>query len=816
MAWFGLGSGSGPGEAAETAALETSKASLVKDLHNAIKEFQVQYLNDQHSVVITTNDSSDKLLNVLEAVFVHGLKDSFLGIPGKGLFSFSKSGVVDGVATSSSARKQSDKNKPQPNFWTYVLVFSHKDTLQRIDGLRQVQSDVGRSRAWVRLALNECVLSSYFNAMSRDRVISKRHYKRGAILRDNDCLDEISRLLSGIEVFKFDLALNSGLLNKWQPTPLILAGLLPPVLTGAEAVPVVGLDATSTVDMEGIDPLATKEPEFDIEALQNDLGGHIRYIKEGILNEEEALKMILRNARSRSGSSSSSKNNSRPSSFKSKSRADRKKSLTKAHTESPLAAVDKTNSSSEKSDRKDSSASGGSEKTAEEGQAAAEESQAAAEEGQAVVEEVPPKEEPKRRRNSDDESDEDEEEEQDSIYSANFTSKSLELRKPIFSTDLLFNEEDEVDVRTKPCDAVSTSSGEDNFTKVNTTSSDAFRSRTSSASAASLGKPIPCLSGFIDSWDPFGNDRYFDTPPANETEKTKFGFNFQNDINVPGLNVADSQRFLHLFDVLARDHGLDIQNYECAECTRAIGTIFGPAKLCGYTKKYYCDECHLDDTSVIPARVVYNWDFNQYKVCRKVKTFMKSMAYEPIIEATSLSNDTIEFSSELKECLKLRKELMFMNAYLTTCLSRKKPNAKKQFNKLLHPRTYLVEEDAKFAISDFEDMHSGKLKSLMTEAAKLARNHILKDCVLCSNRGFICELCRQGAPLYPFNLGSIMQCQKCFVVFHLECSKDITSCPKCDRLEARNLNWVVGMSKAQKEDLDANEELQVSAIAVEP
>jgi hypothetical protein len=59
---------------------------------------------------------------------------------------------------------------------------------------------------------------------------------------------------------------------------------------------------------------------------------------------------------------------------------------------------------------------------------------------------------------------------------------------------------------------------------------------------------------------------------------------------------------------------LDTQNYECADCSKAIGTLFGPAKVCGYTKMYYCDECHVDEMSIIPAKVVYNWNFQTYKV----------------------------------------------------------------------------------------------------------------------------------------------------------------------------------------------------------
>jgi uncharacterized C2H2 Zn-finger protein len=42
---------------------------------------------------------------------------------------------------------------------------------------------------------------------------------------------------------------------------------------------------------------------------------------------------------------------------------------------------------------------------------------------------------------------------------------------------------------------------------------------------------------------------------------------------------------------------------------------------------------------------------------------------------------------------------------------------------------------------------------------------------------------------------SIAQCPKCFTVFHLECSATLTNCPKCDRIEARNLNWHVSEAK---------------------
>ena len=77
------------------------------------------------------------------------------------------------------------------------------------------------------------------------------------------------------------------------------------------------------------------------------------------------------------------------------------------------------------------------------------------------------------------------------------------------------------------------------------------------------------------------------------------------------LNVSIIISFINQ---VVREEGLDAQNYECADCSKAIGTLFGPAKVCSYTKLYYCDDCHSDDFSVIPSKIVYSWNFQTFKV----------------------------------------------------------------------------------------------------------------------------------------------------------------------------------------------------------
>ena len=62
--------------------------------------------------------------------------------------------------------------------------------------------------------------------MASDKDSLEKHYNRNALLRDSDTMDVFIRYLRGIEIYRFDIALNSGLLNRWATAPLILAGLV--------------------------------------------------------------------------------------------------------------------------------------------------------------------------------------------------------------------------------------------------------------------------------------------------------------------------------------------------------------------------------------------------------------------------------------------------------------------------------------------------------------------------------------------------------------------------------------------------------------
>lgn len=49
-------------------------------------------------------------------------------------------------------------------------------------------------------------------------------------------------------------------------------------------------------------------------------------------------------------------------------------------------------------------------------------------------------------------------------------------------------------------------------------------------------------------------------------------------------------------------------------CQRPVGLSRGKAKVCYYSGWYYCQSCHQDNSFLIPARLLHNWDTSKHKV----------------------------------------------------------------------------------------------------------------------------------------------------------------------------------------------------------
>ena len=137
-------------------------------------------------------------------------------------------------------------------------------------------------------------------------------------------------------------------------------------------------------------------------------------------------------------------------------------------------------------------------------------------------------------------------------------------------------------------------------------------------------------------------------------------------------------------------------------------------QLCDYSGQYYCGDCHWGDSSVIPARVLHNWDLGLKPVSRASKQYLKLMRKKPIINVEAINPQLFSFIDELAmakvqnlydihvELLtmfflfqqRLRNDVLLMKEYLMSC----KEALESKLLRLLEDRQHFVENATHYTI----------------------------------------------------------------------------------------------------------------------
>ncbi|KAG8521041.1 Pleckstrin homology domain-containing family M member 3 [Galemys pyrenaicus] len=125
--------------------------------------------------------------------------------------------------------------------------------------------------------------------------------------------------------------------------------------------------------------------------------------------------------------------------------------------------------------------------------------------------------------------------------------------------------------------------------------------------------------------------------------------------------------FLSILTTLSLERGLTAQSFKCAGCQRSIGLSNGKAKVCNYSGWYYCSSCHVDDSFLIPARIVHNWDTSKYKVSKQAKEFLEYVYEEPLIDIQQENPMLYLHAEPLAVVVRLRQRLKSLRAYLFSC-----------------------------------------------------------------------------------------------------------------------------------------------------
>uniref|UniRef100_A0A1A7YWD2 Pleckstrin homology domain containing, family M, member 3 n=1 Tax=Iconisemion striatum TaxID=60296 RepID=A0A1A7YWD2_9TELE len=236
--------------------------------------------------------------------------------------------------------------------------------------------------------------------------------------------------------------------------------------------------------------------------------------------------------------------------------------------------------------------------------------------------------------------------------------------------------------------------------------------------------------------------------------------------------------FLSILTCLAVEKGLTAQSFRCAGCQRLIGLSRGKAKVCYYSGWYYCQSCHQDNTFLIPARLLHNWDTSKHKVSKQAKEFLEFVYEEPLLDIQQLNPCLYEHCEPLSTVLRLRQQLQSLRAYLFSC----RATIAEDLRRRIFPREYLLQHIHLYSLADLQQVIDGKLAPFLSKVIKFASSHVF-SCSLCREKGFICELCQNGQVIYPFQENATRRCDGCGAVFHAECRQKAQPCPRCVRRE---------------------------------
>lgn len=114
-------------------------------------------------------------------------------------------------------------------------------------------TDVGRCRAWLRLALNHGLLECYLASLFREDSKLRAHYQPSALLLNPEEREVLLSYLQGLASLTFNLSYKSAVLNEWTTTPLALAGLCPSLQAESPEPPLNGLDLPRSTRKESWD-----------------------------------------------------------------------------------------------------------------------------------------------------------------------------------------------------------------------------------------------------------------------------------------------------------------------------------------------------------------------------------------------------------------------------------------------------------------------------------------------------------------------------------------------------------------------------------
>ncbi|CAD5115271.1 DgyrCDS4264 [Dimorphilus gyrociliatus] len=623
--------------------------------------------------------------------------------------------------------------------WDFVCKYTHKETIQELKTEKVLTCEIGLCRAWVRLALNQNLFESYLKAIIADSKSLEKYYNNTAFLRDLDQLSVAQMHIQYITSLKFSLPIETGLINTWPETTLILAGYV----SGDVA------------------PSLLVGPEF--ESLSVNSCDNSQLVVE--VSRSRSKKLRKSKPISASGASSEECSVSNASfqssslSFETGFPVNNERKQFPVEDNSPQVEVD-LNESKSKSDETLETATCDIPST----------------KSTNPFDEIDEKCFPTCPSQETTVFDKEQFEEKESKQVVEVINSMQESEAiAIKETDNIPTEDNSIyDLDYLVGNSLNRQLDRMAFVKKEKSSTD---DNTSKEEIETFLTHASSSTEIIEATD-HRNESDLSKRHSVLSEK---GFEV---ITVDDEIINNQESFDYqesLLDRLCTENGLDDQKFTCKGCNRNIGLIYGEHKVCWFDKAYYCTECQGDDEYYIPSRILYNWDFNKYPVSKRNLQFIKMIEHEGVLDIQKNSPFLYAISDGLKNLRKTRQRLCFCKDYLLNCSL----SVREHFRKTACPKEYYYCHVDTYSLYDLLALaKSDVLEREVHDMYTYAKKHIF-ECVLCRQKGFYCEICRNNEIIFPFELERVTKCNTCGSIFHKNCRNNTSHCPKCQRLEQR-------------------------------
>ncbi|KAH9513386.1 hypothetical protein Btru_034807 [Bulinus truncatus] len=875
------------------------KRGITNHFAKTLKILQQKHLQSDSAEFIYSNDASNNLCNALEAVFLHGLKDS----------------VAQKLTAYVGLSVTLPETASGQNFWNVAAKFTHNDVVAQMQSLSQINTQIGWCRAWVRLALNDGLMQSYLHSMIVDVKTLKYFYHSYAYLRDFEQPGILKNLLTGLMSLEFKLSYNSSVLNTWNNTTLQIAGLLdshlapsPSValpctednMTSINAIQSFGQHqiihtgswketekaSTSSIATCNIDDSYLSRSEEstcshiscpDPGTLSNQLvsqsntnlspailpwlasennpTGYDEMKKKSLVTCESdkfIARSLVDNTTSELNKTSVGKDMMAPIRPRSKN-IDNDLRYQRTTMKPDLDVYKQSFSSDKKNAELDICPLMNSEHVTSHlsvkeeipfspNQSSESENKLKVRNYEEICATLPPvkldaavQEEILRKVLQE--------------FDIQADKKRESEQSKLGPTELMSWVSDNITIQLKSSHLVSDEVAcdqnimcgereEERGTKAEEINVCEESANFELSASSHYGNSLSGMSGWSSEFEPNKNIDLTKSTVSNRSKNQgesfasvlqKYTSEQQNKVitldQIIGTlyhptdeeeNIVDnenssyhssncleehqhdsclddfevlqspdsfassavstsSSKMLYLFQI-PREHGLSHQNFTCHGCLRPIGLIYGQPHLCEFDGCLYCSECYEAYDAYIPSSIIFNWDFRKKKVCKENFKFLQDLEDHPLYDLELLNPKLYSHLPELKELKALRQQLCYLKSYLFTCSQKMAESLRQK----VWPREHLYDRQDLYSVTDLLQVQSCILHKLVKDLVKFASSHVY-DCLLCSQKGFVCEICRNPKAIFPFEMETTIRCNRCKSVYHKTCMTESLPCPKCER-----------------------------------